>query len=118
MPDPARPWPAHAVAGEGAHEWTALLLPPGQRLDLSRCVALGAGFTATDRVRLDAIEDEGELLRLRFVLARHIDPDSEAAPRELWFVLGTRLARPHTRRVELLVQGPGAESHSAVWPVS
>jgi hypothetical protein len=118
MPDPVKPWPAHAVAGEGALEWTALLLPPGQRLAVARCVVLGGGFSALDQVHLGALEDQGELLRLRFVLERHIDPDSEAAPRELWFVLGPRVARSQTRRVELVVQGPGIGVWSAVWSVS
>jgi len=118
MPEAAKPWPAHAVAGEGTLEWTALLLPPGQRLDVARCVAIGADFTATDKIHLGSLEDQGELLCLQFVVQRHIDPDSEAAPRELWFVLGPRVARSQTRRVELVVQGPGIGLWSAVWSVS
>jgi len=117
MPELAPPWPSHAVAGEGAVVWTALLLPPGQPLEELRCVSLGGGFIATDRVRLGALHDDGELLRLDFVLTRRIDPDLEAAPRELWFVLGPRLATAHTRRVELMVQAPGFEPRSAVWMV-
>jgi len=118
MPEAAKPWPAHAVAGEGTLEWTALLLPPGQRLDVARCVAIGADFTATDKIHLGSLEDQGELLCLQFVVQRHIDPDSEAAPRELWFVLGPRVARAQTRRVELVVQGLGIDPQSAVWSVS
>ena len=117
MPDAAKPWPAHAVAGEGALEWTALLLPPGQRLDVARCVAIGGGFTATDKIHLGSLEDQGDLLRLQFVVQRHIDLDSEAAPRALWFVLGPRIARAPTRRVELVVQGLGLAPQSAVWSV-
>jgi hypothetical protein len=118
MPELPAPWPAHAVAGEGALEWTALLLPAGQSPGALRRVALGAGFTATDKIRLASLADQGELLHLQFVVQRHIDPDSEAAPRELWIVLGPRLARTQTRRVELVVQGPGDERHSAIWSVT
>lgn len=115
MPELAPPWPAHAVAGEGAVVWTALLLPPGQQPEAVRAVPMGGGFIATDRVHLVALDDHGELLRLGFVLTRRIDPDLEAAPRDLWFVLDPRLATAHTRRVELVVQGPGFETCSAVW---
>jgi hypothetical protein len=119
MPDTANPWPAHAVAGEGTIEWTALLLPPGRGLDVPRCIGLGAGFFATDRVHLGSLEDQGELLRLQFTLERRIDHDLDAAPRELWFVFGPRVARAQTRRVELVVQGQGIGGPwSAGWSVS